>query len=212
MIRNGTSPSPHFIGAMQPCVPLCLCWPRPGEAPFSPPEQDFLAAGIDRNESTMDFMARMDALAKCVGADRMGYLLSVPCKFLLPSAAWVATSWLRVHASWTADEFAATLFVQKMVQFKACPALVYQGEDYFQPGWSPGHVHHPGRAVVGKQMRATALHEAASRRSTACYVILHDAIMQRARQAWRWERRKARVRWVCRLSKASLLLDKCSGQ
>lgn len=159
MTRNGSSP--HFIEAMDPCGPLCLCWPRPGEAPFSPLEQDFVAAGIDRGVPTEHFMAHMDAMAERVGADRVGYLLSVSRTWLPLTTkwvGWVATPWIRVNAYWTLDESVASLFAQKMVQYNACLALAY-GD--------------------GVRMRASPLYVAAVRRTSVCYSIVLDAKMHR---------------------------------
>jgi hypothetical protein len=79
-----------------------------------------------------------------------------------------------VNAYWTLDESAATLFAQKMVQNNACLALAFHAAGVW----------------------ASPLYVAAARRTSVCFSIVHDAMMQRSSQAWRWERRKARVRWV----------------
>jgi hypothetical protein len=98
----------------------CACWPRLGEAPFSPLEQKFLAAGADMSVETVEYMQCMDDMARHVGSDRLGYLLSVPVRWPAAVSSWVVTPWIRLQTPWTPDAATAVLLVQKMLQHRAC--------------------------------------------------------------------------------------------
>lgn len=175
---------------MDDCPPLCPCWPRPQEAPFSLCEQDFLAAGVDYDVSIPEYMTRMDGMAQLVGADRLGHLLSVPVKLF---RTWVATPWLRLSAlwMWTMDEAIAMLFARQMLKFGACPALTcIEAHGAPLSGWEPGSSQHPGRPGSVRFSTSPRLG------TTACSVLLHKGFVGRGKQAQRWDRRVARVQWV----------------
>lgn len=143
-----------------------------------------MAAGLNGCVSTQEYIARMDDMAKWVGVDRLGYLLSVPITFC---ELWVATPWVRLSLLWTVDTATAVLFARQMLKYGACCALARREGHDAQLGWKPGCSQHPGRAV-GIQLQYSA--------SPLVFAVLNDGIRRRREQAQRWERRGARLHWV----------------
>lgn len=181
---------------MDACGRLCPCWPRHAEAPFSPAEQDFLAAGVQYSLSTMDFVARMDNMYTRVGRDRLAYLLSVPVQWegSRPPTGWVLTPWIRLCSSWTPESDTAVEFVRKMLQHGACLAVACLEGEFDQPGWKRGSSRHPGRRASDCVSRTNPLAEAV--RDPDCMAAVMEGIAQRVRLALRWNGRRARVQWV----------------
>ncbi len=159
-------------------------------------EQKFLAAGANVNLGTLDFMACMDVMAKCVGNDRLAYLLSVPVTWRPPGSWTVVTPWVRLDTLWTLDPTTAEMFARKMLQHGACLAMSWQEGACSQPGWVPGSPHHPGRAASDFVHRDSPLSSAVCRRQLVCRQVLTSGIEERARQQRRWDARRARVLWV----------------
>jgi len=193
----GACRGPHV---MDVCVPDCPCWPRPGEAPFSAAEQDFLIVAGDFHVNTVDFMARMDDVDKAMGADRLRYLLSVPIRGG-PMESMARTAWIRLDSYWTPDYGTAVTFARKMLQHGACLAvacfqvLTSTSEDK-QPCWTAGSLHYPGRLWT-RAWSCSPLAQAAKRPAAlACCALVREGILRRKAQERRWYGRRARLFWM----------------
>lgn len=185
---------------MDMCMPDCPCWPRPGQAPFSAAEQDFLLAAGDFYVNTVDFMARMDDVERTMGADRLRYLLSVPSRGG-PMECMARTAWIRLDKYWTPDEGTAVMFARKMLQHGACLAvacfqvLTSLSEDK-QPCWTAGSLHYSGRLWT-RAWSCSPLARALKRLAPqACCALVREGIIRRKAQGRRWYGRRARLFWM----------------
>lgn len=180
---------------MYECSPSCRCWPRRGE-PFTPCEQAFLRYAHRDDVTTVDVMARMDDMACRVGADRVGYLLSVPVAHSMGIGA--TTPWVRLGRFYTTESVAECLTL-KMLAFGACTQRASQflqkQWDGEWKGWTGESSEHPGwcDSVWGLRDPVSLAH--AEHRYT-CEQLIERSRASRAAQCKWWDHRPGRRLWV----------------
>ncbi len=183
---GGTSES---LG-MEACVPSCLCHPRLAE-PFTREEQEFLFVATAFAVSTKDFLGRMDSMEKRVGKDRLGYLLSVPV-FYCGEPSFIVWPWIRVTLAWTRHPEVAHVFVNRMIECRACLEgirVATREGGVCRKAWSPGMCHHPGSCSMRGALDGILVF---CRDRPDCVQALQWERERRRGQGRRWDLRRAR--------------------